>query len=130
MLDTDESTTVRDLKELVAQFVDERDWQQFHSPKNLSMSIAIESAELMEHFQWLTIDEAKSLGSSQERKSEVAEELADVACYLLAFANSMEIDLAVAIRLKIEKNRKKYPSDKFRGRFGERDDRADPQTSG
>ena len=72
----DPVTTVDELKQLMNEFVQEREWSQFHSPKNLSMSLAIESAEVMEHFQWLTIDESRSLDDSQ--KQEVAEEVADV----------------------------------------------------
>lgn len=103
------------------EFVSERDWSQFHSPKNLAMSLAIESAEVMEHFQWLTIDESRSL--DEDRKAEVAEEVADVCCYLLAIANEMNIDLAASVEAKMVKNRAKYPSEHFRGRFGPQDKR-------
>ena len=115
----DDSTTISELKEVVASFVKDRDWEQFHSPKNLSMSIAIEAAELMEHFQWVrpgevqSFDDAKQLG--------VREELADVVCYCLAFANAMEIDLTSAVRQKMIRNAEKYPADKFQGRYGHDD---------
>ncbi len=111
----DSSTTLNELKQLMAEFVSERDWGQFHSPKNLSMSLAIESAEVMEHFQWLTINESRNLDESQ--KSEVADELADVFCYLLAISKSMQIDLSSAVKSKMEKNRRKYPAEEFRGRL-------------
>jgi dCTP diphosphatase len=115
---SDQSTTLADLKTLVANFVRERDWNQFHSPKNLSMSIAIEAAELMEHFQWLTIDQSRAVAADAEKLTAVAEELADVMCYSLALANELKLDLADAIRDKMIKNAAKYPADEFRGRFG------------
>jgi dCTP diphosphatase len=115
---SDQSTTLADLKALVANFGRERDWNQFHSPKNLSMSIAIEAAELMEHFQWLTIDQSRTVATDAEKLAAVAEELSDVMCYSLALANELKIDLADAIRSKMIKNAAKYPAAEFRGRFG------------
>ena len=99
--------TVQQLRELVRQFVDERRWQRFHNLKNLSMALAIEAAELMEHTQWLTTSEVEQ-GQPSER-GEVIEELADVTCYALAIANVLEIDLATAVTEKMVKNRLKYP---------------------
>lgn len=113
----DKQTTIGSMKDLVQGFVDERDWRQFHDPKNLSMSLAIEAAELMEHFQWLRSDQLSELRQDQTVMSEVAEELADVFCYLLSFASAMEIDLAEALAMKMKKNRVKYPADQFKGRF-------------
>jgi NTP pyrophosphatase (non-canonical NTP hydrolase) len=78
---SDRTTTLSDLRQLVANFVDARDWQQFHSPKNLSMSLAIEAAELMEHFQWLTIDQSRAIAGQPEKLTEVSDELADILCY-------------------------------------------------
>jgi dCTP diphosphatase len=115
---SDQSTTLADLRQLVANFVNQRDWQQFHSPKNLSMSLAIEAAELMEHFQWLTIDQSRAIASQPEKLSEVSDELADVLCYALALANELQIDVANAIRSKMVKNERKYPAAEFRGRYG------------
>ncbi|MCA9192713.1 MAG: nucleotide pyrophosphohydrolase [Planctomycetales bacterium] len=92
----------------MAQFVAERSWQRFHNAKNLSMSLAIEAGELMEHFQWLTTDETVC-GSGFDIKS-VGEELADVVCYALSLANALEIDLSSTIGAKMEKNRQKYPA--------------------
>ena len=104
---SDDQTAIGELRQLVREFVDQRDWQKFHDPKNLSMSLAIEAGELMEHFQWLTSEDvARGEGFS---RAEVAEELADVACYVLALANSLEIDLSEAIAAKMVKNRIKYP---------------------
>ena len=120
---SDEKTVVAELRRLVADFVARRDWGQFHSPKNLAMSLAIEAAELMEHFQWLTTDESRRVGDRPERLAEVAEELADVLCYALALANELDIDLAAAVRGKLAKNERKYPVEKYRGRYGPDDDR-------
>lgn len=117
----DEVTTVIQLREIVRQFVEERDWKQFHSPKNLSMALAIEASELMEHFQWISPEESRDLDS--DAKLEAAEELADVLCYALAIANEMEVDLASTLQAKMIKNRAKYPADEFRGRYGVADTR-------
>ena len=93
--------------ELLRQFVKERNWQQFHTPKNLTMALSVEVSELMEHFQWLTAEESQSL--SEARKSEVAEEVADVQIYLLMLADRLGIDIESAVRAKIVKNGEKYP---------------------
>ena len=107
---SDDSTTfVADLKSVVQQFVDERNWRKFHNAKNLSMSLAIEAAELMEHFQWLTTDEV--VAGEQQDFTEIADELADVTCYVLALANVLKIDLSEAVNSKMVKNRKKYPAE-------------------
>jgi dCTP diphosphatase len=119
--DTDRSTTVSDLRTLVRDFVDARDWQQFHSPKNLSMALAIEAAELMEHFQWITPDASREIDKDREKLGEVSEELADVLCYALAIANELNIDVATAMASKMKKNELKYPADEFRGRYGPKD---------
>jgi dCTP diphosphatase len=112
----DDQTTVAELKRLVAEFVAQRDWQQFHDPKNLSMAIAIEAAELMEHFQWLRSDELAE-ATSPEHLNAIQDELADVAAFLLSLANVLEIDLSAALQRKMAKNADKYPTDRFRGRF-------------
>lgn len=113
----DDQTTVAELRTLMAAFVAERDWEQFHSPKNLSMSLAIEVAELMEHFQWISMAESRLLADKPAAKQEIADEMADVFCYLLGMANAMQIDLSSAVRDKMVRNRDKYPADKFRGKF-------------
>ncbi len=105
----DSITTVAELKSVVQQFVDERNWRKFHNAKNLSMSLAIEAAELMEHFQWLTTDEV--VAGEQQDFAEIADELADVTCYALAIANVLKIDLAQAVNSKMVKNRIKYPAE-------------------
>ncbi len=124
---SDSRTTIADLRELVRQFVDERDWRPFHTPKNLSMALAIEAAELMEHFQWLTPEEADASLKDAAKRLAIGEELADVLCYALAIANTFDLDVATIMCDKMEKNRRKYPVREFRGRFGPEDSR--PVTS-
>jgi NTP pyrophosphatase (non-canonical NTP hydrolase) len=113
----DSNTTVAELRKLVADFVAERDWSQFHSPKNVSMALAIEAAELMEHFQWLTTDASRELGTNPEKLAEVGEELADVIGYSFALANELGLDISSAVRAKMVKNAQKYPAEKYRGRY-------------
>lgn len=119
---SDASTTIAELRTLVARFVRERDWEQFHAPKNLSMSLAIEAAELMEHFQWLDVEDSRRVATS-DRRTAIGEELADVLCYALALANVLDLDLSTTIRDKMRKNEAKYPASEFRGRFGPEDKR-------
>jgi dCTP diphosphatase len=114
----DRTTTVAELRDLIARFVAERDWEQFHSPKNLAMSLAIESAELMEHFQWIDVPESRHLGDDPARLAAVGEELADVIAYALALANSLNLDISDALGRKMVKNAAKYPADEYRGRYG------------
>ena len=97
----------------VNDFVAERDWEQFHSPKNLAMAMIVEAAELVEHFQWLTQQESAAL--DVQKKSAVADELADVLVYLVCLADRLEINLEEAVLLKMRRNRAKYPVDKARG---------------
>jgi len=113
----DNDTIINDLKKTVENFVDEREWRQFHNPKNLSMSIAIEAAELMELFQWLSKKESiKAMSSGKLRKNAI-DEVADVFIYLIAFCNKNDIDIKQAIDQKMKKNKKKYPVNIFKGRF-------------
>ncbi len=114
---TDQTTKVADLRELVRRFVAERDWEQFHAPKNLSMSLAIEAAELMEHFQWIDAAESRRVGDDPAKLAAIRDELADVLCYALALANALNLDLSQAVRDKMVKNAAKYPADKSRGRY-------------
>jgi len=97
----------------LAAFAVERDWEQFHSPKNLAMALAVEAAELLEHFQWLTERESSHLDSEKVR--EIEEEAADIQIYLLMIADKLGIDLIRAVEAKIEKNRAKYPAEQVRG---------------
>ena len=117
MASSDNTTTVAELRKLVADFVAERDWSQFHSPKNVSMALAIEAAELMEHFQWLTTDASRELAADPEKLAEVGEELADVIGYSFALANELGLDISSAVRAKMVKNAQKYPAEKYRGRY-------------
>lgn len=103
---SDTSTTVQQLKSIVNEFVAGRDWQRFHRPKNLAMSIAIEAAELMEHFQWTEAEEAREAMADD---SPVAQEIADVLAYTLRIADVLGIDLSRALELKMVRNRLKYP---------------------
>ena len=114
---SDSKTTVGELRQDVRKFVDERDWNQFHNPKNLAMSIAIESAELMEHFQWVEGESAREVPKSPSDIAAIREELADVLCYAISFANALEIDITEALHDKLRKNAEKYPAEKFQGRF-------------
>jgi NTP pyrophosphatase (non-canonical NTP hydrolase) len=108
----DALTTLGDLRAMVAGFVAARNWQPFHSPKNLAMSIAIEAAELMEHFQWLTAEQAQQMAADPEQRAIVADELADVLIYCLSLANSTDIDISQAIGAKLERNETRFPVEK------------------
>lgn len=101
------------LKLRLRKFADERDWNQFHSPKNLSMALIVEAAELVEHFQWLTEDQSVSL--EPKKLQEVETELADIQLYLIRLADKLNIDLLDAANKKIVINNEKYPADKVRG---------------
>jgi NTP pyrophosphatase (non-canonical NTP hydrolase) len=113
----DATTTVAQLREAMAQFVKERDWGQFHSPKNLVMALSVEVSELMEQFLW--IDNAASHQVSQDARvrEQISDELADVAGVLLALCNALNMDLSDAIASKMAKNVMKYPVEKSRGRY-------------
>lgn len=115
---TKKRATLKELKKLVAGFVKERDWEQFHSPKNLSMSISIEAAELMEHFQWTnTVEEAVKVLQDKRKRVEIEDELADISIYLIDFCNLYGVDIEQAILNKLKKNAKKYPAKLVRSRM-------------
>ena len=118
---SDTTATLSDVKKVVKQFVEQRQWQQFHSPKNISMALAIEAAELMEHFQWISMQESRDAATDPEKMAAIGEELADVFCYAIALANEMNIDLAATFEKKMAKNRQKYPVEEIKGRFGHDD---------
>jgi dCTP diphosphatase len=101
------------LRDKLRAFAAARDWDQFHSPKNLSMALMVEVAELMEHFQWLT--EAQSLDLAAKNKDAVSEELADILLYLISLSDKLDVDLLEAALHKLEKNALKYPAEKVRG---------------
>lgn len=114
----DAEITVAELRRAVYEFVDERDWHRYHTPKNLAMSIAIESAELMEHFQWLNIEESKAIVQNEAARAEIADELADVLIYAFSFANSASIDISDAIIRKLNRNQTRFPVGQVRGTLG------------
>lgn len=101
------------LKQSLREFAESRDWDQFHSPKNLSTALSVEVAEINEHFQWLTEEQSKNL--SQDKLNEVATELADTLLYLVRLADKLDIDLLNAAQNKIELNEQKYPIEKSKG---------------
>jgi NTP pyrophosphatase (non-canonical NTP hydrolase) len=116
---TDQDTSLATLRNEVQSFVDERNWEKFHSPKNISMALAVEAAELMEHFQWISMDESRT--PDQEKRVEIGEEIADIFCYVMAISNSLNIDLTETFYRKMKMNREKYPAEEFKGRFGKDD---------
>jgi dCTP diphosphatase len=105
--------SLNDLRARVGAFVQERDWAQFHTPKNLAMAMIVEAAELVEQFQWDTPQESQQL--TPEKREAVSHELADTFVYLLRIAEVLKIDLIEAANAKIELNAKKYPVEKARG---------------
>lgn len=107
------SDPLRELRDSLRVFAAERDWDQFHSPRNLATALAVEAAELLEPFQWLTEEQSRSL--PPETRAAVEEELADVLLYLVRLADQLDVDLAAAARAKIVRNGEKYPVDKSRG---------------
>jgi dCTP diphosphatase len=117
MMADDRDTTVAQLRDEIAAFIRERDWEQFHDPKNLSIAIATEAAELMEHFRWIKNDPSRELVKDPEARAAIGEELADVLAFALSFANAAGIDITTALRAKMQKNARKYPVDKYRGRY-------------
>lgn len=110
----DTKTTIQQLKDAADAVVAERDWHQFHNPKNLSMQVACEAAELMEHLTW--VDSAQSFDEVEKYKDEIEQELADVVISALLFANASKIDISSAIIRKLEITRKKYPIEQAKGR--------------
>ena len=113
---TDPTTTIADLKSRVLAFARERDWEQFHAPKNLSMALAAEAGELMEHFLWATPEQSQAIAKDPAKRGKIEDELADVVIYALEFANAAGMDVAAAIGRKMAQNAKKYPVEKSRGR--------------
>jgi len=107
-------TSLADLIVAVNQFAEQRDWEQFHTPKNLAMALNVEASELMEHFQWLTQQQSSTL--DPEKQEAVAMEMADVLIYLVRMASQLDIDLLEAAQKKIILNSKKYPIEQAKGR--------------
>ena len=103
---SDSKMSVNEIRQIVREFVDERDWRQFHSPKNIAMALSVEASELLEHFQWLT--ESQSASPESVNRDEVATEIADVQIYLAMLADKLDIDIEKAVEEKIEANGIKY----------------------
>jgi len=120
---SDRETSIEQLKAQVQKFVAEREWQKYHKPKNLAMSIAIEASELMELFQWA--DENESDTITQEKLLRLEDELADIMVYCLSMANTVDIDISQAITSKMAKNEHKYPVEQFKGVY-KKPDQAGP----
>ena len=104
----------------VREFREARDWDQYHSPKNLAMAVSVEIAELVEHFQWLTQEQSRNL--SAEKLAKVKEEIGDIMIYLVNLADKLGIDLVDAAHEKLEKNERKYPADMVRGKSNKYDE--------
>jgi NTP pyrophosphatase (non-canonical NTP hydrolase) len=105
--------SLQHLAEHLRQFAAERDWEQFHSPKNLAMALSVEVAEIIEHFQWLTEQQSRDLDAV--KREEVAEELADALIYLVRLADQLQIDLLESANRKLAINETKYPAERVRG---------------
>jgi NTP pyrophosphatase (non-canonical NTP hydrolase) len=113
----DNTTTVAALRESMARFVAEREWEQFHSPKNLAMALAAEAAEVMEHFLWIDNETSRAVARDPAQLEQIADEIADVSGVIFALCNALGLDLSEAIARKMAKNVLKYPVEKSRGRY-------------
>ena len=105
---------IKDLTEKIKKFRDERDWKQFHNHKDMALSLMVEAAEVLEHFQWKSLDEIER--HAESHSDEIAQELADVAMYLFELSDNLGIDLPEAIEEKLKHNSQKYPVEKSRGK--------------
>ena len=108
------SDALQALQKALREFARDRDWEQFHTPKNLATALSVEAAELLEHFQWLTDEQSRTLDDA--KRTAVGEELADVLLYLLQLADKLDIDLLQAAERKLRLNAEKYPAERARGR--------------
>jgi len=113
----DRKTSIYQLRQLIQDFVDERDWRKYHNPKDLAISIAIEAAELMELFQWVSERKVEKVLEDAERFPRLEEELADIIILCFNLANVLDVDVAKAVTKKVEKNRAKYPVDLVKGNY-------------
>ena len=113
---SDATSSLAELRARILQFAQARDWGQFHSPKNLSMALAAEAAELMEPFLWIESEASRDVDAKPGLRAKIEEEIADVVIYALQFANAANIDLSTAIDRKLQLNALKYPVEKARGR--------------
>jgi NTP pyrophosphatase (non-canonical NTP hydrolase) len=115
---------LEELKEELRRFAAERDWERFHTPKNLAISLAVEVGELLEHVQWGSDEDIAGFALSPEGRTALAEELADVLIYLVRLADVLDVDLAAAAVAKIAANAERYPADDVRGSSAKRHRRA------
>jgi len=106
---------VKEIQSLLEEFAKQRDWEQFHTVKNLVMALSVETSELVELFQWLTPQQSDNISENQDDFSKVEEEIADIFCYLLRVCDKLDLDIETIIKTKIEKNKNKYPIDKSFG---------------
>jgi dCTP diphosphatase len=111
-----DKVTIQELILTIRSFAQDRDWEQFHAPKNLSMALAAEAGELMEHFLWCESEKSRQFCENPEKKVAIADELADVLIYALRFADVACIDPVVAINEKMQRNKDRYPVEKAKGR--------------
>jgi len=115
VLGMESKTNIHELKEKIKQFCQERDWDQYHNPKDLAIGIITESAELLEHFRFKSEAEVEAMLKNPEKKAEISEELADIFYFVLRLAQKYDINLVEVLDKKLEKNRQKYPVEKARG---------------
>lgn len=115
-MSNDSSISINFLKKKVKGFIAEREWEKYHNPKDLAISISVEASELLEIFQWRSIDEVMSMVKEEKWLNRISEELADIFIYILSMANVLSIDLTTAVLEKLKKNAGKYPVEKYRGR--------------
>jgi NTP pyrophosphatase (non-canonical NTP hydrolase) len=113
----DAEVTVKELIDYMTDFVNQRDWEQFHSPKNLAIGLVIETGELLEHFQWISEEQSRKVVEDPAAFAEVRDEIADVLCYLLCLADSLGFDLSDAFYEKMKRTVAKYPAEKYRGKY-------------
>ena len=111
-----DKVTIQELILTIRSFAQDRDWEQFHAPKNLSMALAAEAGELMEHFLWCESEKSRKLCEDPVKKTEIADELADILIYAFRFADVVGIDPVVAINEKMQRNKDRYPVEKAKGR--------------
>lgn len=112
----DDHTTLAELRRRVAEFNTTREWEQFHTPKNVSAAIAIEAAELMERFLWLTDEQVETALNDERQLAAVVDEMADVLLYVLVLANALNVDVSEAVLGKLERNEERFPASEWRGR--------------
>ena len=113
----DEVTVIKTLKDTIQKFVAERQWEKFHNPKDLAISISIEAAELLENFQWTSFEESRRGTPDPKQDENISEELADVIIYSFLLGISLDLDITTAVLSKMEKNASKYPAAEFQGVF-------------